>query len=72
MRGRAVALVEIVPGDFISIKPARKTRSNTAAKSDDLYRIDSGTGTRWDARAFEISFGYGMKMGQGFCCFFLL
>lgn len=30
----------------------------TAAKSDDLYRIDSGNGTRWDTRAFEISFGY--------------
>lgn len=30
----------------------------TAAKSDDLYRIDSGKGSRWDTRAFEISFGY--------------
>lgn len=30
----------------------------TAAKSDDLYRIDSGKGSRWDTRAFEISFSY--------------
>lgn len=53
--------MEIVPGDFISINRVAKRRHcriYTAAKSDDLYRIDSGNGGRWDTRVVRDRFWF--------------